>query len=63
MRIGFHRRARKELYRAVDWYDARKSGLGDDFYAAVETAFTVMRTFTDAQLLVGTRVRKAVLGT
>jgi toxin ParE1/3/4 len=63
MRVNYHRLAREELYRAVDWYDARQVGLGDDLYADVEAALAVMRTFPDAQPSINARLRKIALST
>lgn len=45
MQLVIHPDARAEILEAADWYDARASGLGDDFVREVDAAIdAVMRS-------------------
>ena len=61
MKIVFHRLARRELYRAADWYDYREPGLSDRLYGEVEKAFAFIRQFPNGTEEIGHSCRRAVL--
>jgi len=43
MRLSFHRRVQEETNEVVAWYEEQKTGLGDDFFAEVEDALTLLK--------------------
>jgi len=45
--VRFSTPASAELAEAVRWYEMRRSGLGDDFYAAVVRTIELIRTHPD----------------
>lgn len=43
MKARYHRQAREELAAAVEWYEARRPGLGLDFITEVTQALALIR--------------------
>jgi toxin ParE1/3/4 len=61
MNIQFHPLARAELYRVAEWYDVRRLGLGDQFFAEIDVAMAQMRDFPGAQPLIAHDCRRMLL--
>ena len=61
MRVQFHPLARAELYRVAEWYEVRRAGYGDQFYAEIDVAIAQLRDFPGAQPLIGHHCRRMLL--
>ena len=48
MKARYHREAREELTAAAEWYEARRSGLGQDFVAEVTRSVALIRQHPEA---------------
>ena len=44
MKVSFHRRVQAETDEAVSWYEDQSHGLGDDFFARVEEALSLIKS-------------------
>lgn len=42
MRLVIHPEAQAEIVEAVDWYEQRALGLGEDLFAEIEAAFSTI---------------------
>ena len=47
-RVEFLATARAELRETVDWYDAQRPGLGDEFIQSLVQCLSFMRSFPNA---------------
>jgi len=61
MKARWHRRARLELRESVDWYEAKKSGLGESFYSQVEDVVTFISKQPLTHQVVFKDLRKALV--
>jgi toxin ParE1/3/4 len=41
--LTFHRAVQQEVTEACEWYDARKEGLGDEFFQELEDVLDLIR--------------------
>lgn len=60
-RFVFRRAARLDLLEARNWYDAQRSGLGDEFARAIDSAIGRIGEQPAAYAEVGHGARRAVL--
>ena len=60
-RFVFHPAARDELREALEWYDAQRTGLGDELLDIVRAAIDRVGEFPDLSPEVIPRLRRAVL--
>ena len=61
MRLTYHRAVQTEVDDACEWYDARKDGLGDEFFQEVERQLETIAANPKAFPLATKERRKAHL--
>jgi toxin ParE1/3/4 len=59
--VVFTLAAREEMFQAMDWYDARRPGLGERFAAEIDVLVGGIRENPDRFASVGKGVRRAML--
>jgi plasmid stabilization system protein ParE len=59
--IKFHRAARAEFDEAIDWYEAQRPGLGDDFEEAVQEILDGIAAVPELHQCVLNDIRRAVV--
>lgn len=60
--ITFHRAARTEYDKAIDWYEAQRPGLGDDFEEQVQAVLDRLAALPELHQCVLNDIRRAVVG-
>jgi len=53
--------AERDIAEAVDWYEAKKPGLGIDFATAIEDAFSAIQQHPRAFVIVHREVRRVLV--
>jgi plasmid stabilization system protein ParE len=61
MKLIVRPEAEEELIEAIDWYEARSSGLGGDFLRCVDACFQRILRFPEAYPIVHRSTRMAVV--
>lgn len=59
--VVYRRKVGRDLARAYGWYEAQRSGLGEEFLAAVEGSFDAIDQFPEMFARVHGEVRRVIL--
>jgi len=60
-RFIIRHRAERDIQSALDWYESREPGLGDDFLDAVQNKLELIRNFPESCPVIYRDVRRAVV--
>ncbi len=61
LRLVFRRAAGRDLAAAYGWYQAQRTGLGEEFLAAVNASFDLIGQFPEMFVAVHGDVRRAIV--
>ena len=59
--ITFHRAARTEYHKAIDWYEAQRQGLGDEFEEEVQFVLDRIAAVPELHQCVLNDIRRGVV--
>ena len=59
--VVFRRRVQSDLAAAFDWYEDQRSGLGEEFLAAVQSTFKSVELYPEVFVCVHGEVRRAIV--
>ena len=59
--VVFRRRVQSDLTAAFDWYEEQRSGLGEEFLAAVQSTFKNVEFYPEVFACVHGEVRRAIV--
>ncbi len=59
--VVYRRKVGRDLARAYGWYEAQRTGLGEEFLAAVDGSFDAIEQFPEMFARVHGEVRRVIL--
>lgn len=62
MKLQFHEDATEEFYGAIDYYEERSPGLGDDFYDEIQIALDLIKENPERWSLRRRKTRRFLIG-